>query len=813
MASRIRCIMREDAQAVIIGGGVAGCSIAYHLTLMGWRDIVVVERGELTGGSTHRAAGLIGQLRGTHNLTRMIMYSVELYSRLRQETGLDPDWRQVGSLRLASSPLRMEEIRRLVAQAKAFGLEVELLTPREAKALCPIIVDRDLVGGAYIPSDGRIDPSGLAYALANGARSRGCEFQTQTDVTGIDVRDGRVHAVATTHGTIRTPVVVSAAGVWSWHVGRTIGVAIPIVPIEHQYMMTVPFGVPRDLPTFRDQDLRIYGREEVGGLLVGGYEGNPIRCGPEPIPAGLTPAAMVPNWDHFEPLARSAAIRIPALNDVGIRKLMIGPEVFTPDGDFLLGESAEVRGFYIAGGTPGIAAAGGVGKAMAEWIIEGRPSLDLWRADIRRFGSQFADRVYATTRAVEVYARNYTVHLPLEEFESARPLRTSPPYPRLVTLGAVFGEKAGWERPNWCKVNEVADSPGPTPTGWVRHNWSPAIPAEHAATRTNAGIFDFCSFSKFEVQGRGALGALQWLTDNDLDKPVGAVTYTQMLNPRGGVECDLTITRLAPDLFFIVTGSAFGVHDFTWIRRHLPTDGSVAARDVTTDLACIGLWGPRAREILAEVSADDVSNGAFPYMTYREIGIAGIRVRALRVTYVGELGWELYMPIASGLAVWDALWEAGTPRGLRAVGYRAVDSLRLEKGYRYWSADVTPDYTPYEAGQGFCVKADRKDFQGKEALLQQREAGITRKLCCLVLNDPAAYPLGNEPVLADGRIVSRVTSGGIGYTVHESLAYAYLPSALTATGTEMLIELDGQRIPARVEREPRFDPTNSRIKA
>src|SRR5438552_2348070 len=426
MASRIRCIMREDAQAVIIGGGVAGCSIAYHLTLMGWRDIVVVERGELTGGSTHRAAGLIGQLRGTHNLTRMIMYSVELYSRLRQETGLDPDWRQVGSLRLASSPLRMEEIRRLVAQAKAFGLEVELLTPREAKALCPIIVDRDLVGGAYIPSDGRIDPSGLAYALANGARSRGCEFQTQTDVTGIDVRDGRVHAVATTHGTIR----------------------------------------------------------------------------------------------------------IPALNDVGIRKLMIGPEVFTPDGDFLLGESAEVRGFYIAGGTPGIAAAGGVGKAMAEWIIEGRPSLDLWRADIRRFGSQFADRVYATTRAVEVYARNYTVHLPLEEFESARPLRTSPPYPRLVTLGAVFGEKAGWERPNWCKVNEVADSPGPTPTGWVRHNWSPAIPAEHAATRTNAGIFDFCSFSKFEVQGRGALGALQWLTDNDLDKPVGAVTYTQMLNPR-----------------------------------------------------------------------------------------------------------------------------------------------------------------------------------------------------------------------------------------------------------------------------------------
>jgi len=804
--------MREEAQAVIIGGGVAGCSIAYHLTLMGWRDIVLVERGQLTGGSTHRAAGLVGQLRGTHNLTRMIMNSVELYGRLRQETDIDPDWRQVGSIRLASSALRMEEIRRLVAQAKAFGLEVELLSPREALALCPIIGDKDLVGGAYIPTDGRIDPTGLAYALAHGARSRGCEIHTDTAVTGISVRDGRVHAVTTSRGTIRTPVVVSAAGVWSWHVGRIIGVAIPIVPIEHHYMMTVPFGVSRDLPTFRDQDLRVYGREEVGGLLVGGYEGNPVRCGPEPIPSDLDPVKMVPNWDRFETLARNAAIRIPALNEAGIRKLMIGPETFTPDGDLLLGESAEVRGFFVSGGTPGIAAGGGVGKAMAEWIVEGRPSLDLWRADIRRFGGHYADRAYAAARAVEVYARNYTVHLPLEEFESVRPLRTSPPYPRLAALGAVFGEKAGWERPNWCKVNEVKDPPGPIPAGWIRHNWSSAIPAEHTATRTNAGIFDFTSFSKFEVQGPGALTALQWLTDNDLDKPPSAVTYTQMLNARGGVECDLTVTRLAPDRFFIVTGSAFGVHDLAWIRRHLPTDRSVATRDVTRELACVGLWGPRARDILQGITADDVSNGGFAYMSGREIRIARVPVRALRVTYVGELGWELYMPIASGLAVWDTIWEAGTPHGLRAVGYRAVDSLRLEKGYRYWSSDVTPDYTPYESGLGFCVKADRKDFQGRQALLRQREDGMTRKLSCLVLSDNTAHPLGNEPVLSDGRVVSRVTSGGIGYTVAESIAYAYLPMALAAPGTDIMVELDGRRIAARVEREPRFDPTNTRIK-
>ncbi|HEV8338046.1 MAG TPA: FAD-dependent oxidoreductase [bacterium] len=811
--SGARTQMRTEAQAVIIGGGVAGCSIAYHLTQMGWRDIVLVERGTLTGGSTHRAAGLVGQLRGTINLTRMIMYGVDLYGRLAAETGIDPDWRQVGSLRLASSPLRMEEIRRQVAQARAFGLDVEVLTPQQAVARCPIISDRDLIGAAYIPTDGRIDPSGLTYALADGARRRGCEISPQTTVTGLTVHNGRVEAVITTRGTIRAPVVVCAAGVWSWHIGQMIGVAIPIVPIEHQYMVTVPFDVPRDLPVFRDPDLRIYGREEVGGLVVGGYEGNPVPCGPEPIPAGLDPVRMAPNWDRFESLANGAITRIPGLSGAGVRKLMIGPETFTPDGEFLLGETPEVRGFFVAGGSPGIATGGGLGKVMAEWIVEGRPSVDIWRADLRRFGAHYGDRGYAATRAVEVYSRNYTVHLPLEEWESARPLRTSPPYPRLAALGAVFGEKAGWERPNWFRANETGTPTDLVPTGWIRHNWSPAIPAEHTATREHAGLFDFSSFSKFQIDGPGALGALQWLTANDVDKAVGAVTYTQMLNPRGGVECDLTVTRLGADRFFIVTGSAFGIHDFDWIRRHLPADGSVTARDITAELGCIGLWGPRAREILQGVCDDDLSNTAFPYMTCREIYVAGVPVRALRVTYVGEAGCELYVPLDGGLAVWDTLWEAGKPRGLRAVGYRAVDSLRLEKGYRYWSADVTPDYTPYEAGQGYFVKLDRKDFQGREALLRQREEGLTRKLCCLVLADNTTHPLGNEPVLLDGRVVTRTTSGGIGYTVRESIAYAYLPMELTAVGTEVGVEVDGRRVSATVQREPRFDPANSRIKS
>lgn len=804
--------MRSEAQAVIIGGGVAGCSIAYHLTQMGWRDIVLLDKGELTGGATFHAAGLIGQLRGTYNLTRMIMYGVQLYGRLAAETGVDPDWRQVGSLRLASSRARLEELRRQAALAEAYGLELELLTPRRAVELFPVMSARDLEGALYIPGDGRIDPTGLTYALAHGARSRGCEIHTRTPVTGITVGKGRVEAVLTDRGTIRTPVVVNAAGIWAWSIGRMVGVTVPITPVEHQYLVTVPFEVPRTLPTMRDPDLRVYFREEVGGLVAGGYEDNTLPWSLDGIPPDFTHRLLSPNWDRFEPLAQNAATRIPDLTEVGIRKLINGPDGFTPDGEFLLGEAPDVRGFFVACGSPGIAAGGGLGKVMAEWIIEGRPSLDLWRADLRRFGPHYADRTYTAARAVEVYARNYTIHYPFEEFDSVRGLRLSPMHPRLATLGGVLGEKAGWERPNWFASNAPEEASGFTPRGWARHNWSPAIAVEHAATRQAAGLFDFTSFSKFEMEGRGAPGVLQWLADNEMNKPAGTVTYTQMLNARGGVECDLTVTRLSPDRFFIVTGSAFGVHDLAWIRRHLPPDGAVTIRDVTAELSCIGLWGPRAREILERVSGDAVSAEAFPYMTCRTLTLADARVRALRVTYVGELGWELYAPAHTALAVWDALWEAGRPLGLRPVGYRAVDTLRLEKGYRYWSTDVTPEYTPYEAGQGFCVKLDKGDFQGRQALLRQRAQGVTRKLCCLILAAGDAVALGNEPVFHEERLVSRVTSGGYGFTVRESIAYAYLATPLATPGTTVAVLVDGRRVPATVQREPRFDPSNSHIR-
>jgi glycine cleavage system T protein len=810
--------VKSDAQAVIIGGGVYGCSIAYHLTKMGWRDVVLVEKGGLTGGATFHAAGLVGQLRGSVSLTRMIMYSVELYRTLLAETEHDPDWRETGSLRLGSTPERMLELRRHAATAKTFGLPMEILTPKQAVDLFPVMSERGLLGAAYLPTDGSVDPSGLTFALAKGARTRGAEIHTETEVTGITVRNGQVAAVVTNRGTIRTDVVVNCAGIWAHHIGALAGVMVPVTGIEHQYLLTGPMeGTHRKMPVVRDPDLLLYFREEVRGLCIGGYEARPLTFGLDGIPADFHHRLLAPNWDQFEPLAKNAAIRIPAVDKTGVHKLINGPDGFTPDGDLLLGEAPEVRGYFVAGGSPGIASGGGAGKIMAEWIVEGQPSLDMWRMDIRRFQTHYADRSYAAARALETYEKNYWLHPAFEERESARPLRVSPPHARLVALGASMGEKGGWERPNWFAHNEPAGAaltrPAWMPMGWARLSWSPAIAEEHRAVREAAGLFDFTSFTKFEMEGAGSLGALQWLTDNEMDKPVGSVIYTQMLNSRGGIECDVTVTRLGLEQFMIVTGSAFGVHDLDWIRRHLPDGAPITVRDMTAERCCFGLWGPKARDVLARVCRDDISNAAFPYMTAQDVTIAGVPVRAQRVTYVGELGWELYVPFGEGLKVWDALWEAGRPSGLRPVGYRAVDSLRLEKGYRYWSADITPEYTPYESGQAFCVKLDKGDFQGRDALVRQKAEGVKEKLCCLVLADPRVIALGNEPVYDGERVVTRVTSGGYGYTVGESLAFAYLPAGLSVAGTPLALVVDGERVAATVQREPRFDPTNTRIKA
>ena len=777
--------------------------------------MLVLDRGELTGGSTFHSAGLVGQLRSTIALTRINMASVELYRRLHDDTGLDPGWRQVGSLRLASSRQRLLELRRQVGWARTFGLPLTLISAGDAGDLFPLMSLDGVEGAAYLATDGRIDPASLATALAAGARQRGVAIRTGVNVRGITVDRGRVAGVETDEGTVRCEVVVNAGGIWSHEIGRLVGVTVPVIPMAHQYLVTKPIdGVTRDIPTMRDPDRLVYFREEVGGLLMGGYERSPAPWGLEGIPRDFTHKLLAPDWERFGDMMDQATSRVPAIGRAEVITLINGPEAFTPDGEFILGEAPDVRGFFVAAGfcAHGIAGAGGVGQVMAEWILEGRPSIDVWRMDLRRFGAHYGDRGYARAQAVETYSTYYDIHYPSEERRAGRGLKRSPAHARVEALGAAFGEKAGWERPNWLEVNARHSPRTWTPRGWSSRHWSTAIEAEHRATREGSCLFDETSFSKLEVSGAGALSLLQRLADNDVDKPVGSVTYTQLLNDRGGIECDLTVTRLGQERFMLVTGSAFGLHDLAWVRSHVADDGAVKVDDLTELYACFGLFGPNAREILARATRDDVSDAAFPYMSARRLTIGKANVLALRVTYVGELGWELYTPTADGLTLWDALWAAGSPVGMLAAGYRAIDSLRLEKGYRYWSADVTPEHTPWEAGLGFCVRLDKGDFIGREALVKQKADGVATKLVCLTLADPASVVIGGEPILAEGRTIGRVTSGGYGYTLGASIAYGYVPVGSAAPETRLAVELFGDSVTATVRREPLYDPRGQKVR-
>ncbi|HEY7527469.1 MAG TPA: FAD-dependent oxidoreductase, partial [Candidatus Limnocylindria bacterium] len=598
-------------------------------------------------------------------------------------------------------------------------------------------------------------------------------------------------------------------------IGRLAGVSVPLIPFAHQYLVTESIeGVHAELPQLRDPDNLVYFRPEVRGLVMGGYERNPAPFGLDGIPPDFNGKLLPPDWPRFEEISAGAVRRLPAMADAGVRQMINGPEAFTPDNEFILGES-EVRGFFVAAGfsAHGIAGAGGIGRQMAHWIVDGEPPLDLWKMDIRRFGPQYRSRPYTYARAFENYATYYDIHYPNEERQSGRPLRLSPTYPRLVELDCAFGEKSGWERPNWFESNAAAGDAALRPRGWAGRHWSPAIGAEALATRQSAALFDETSFSKIEIAGPGALAFLQRLCDNELDRPVGRVTYTQMLNRRGGIECDFTVTRLGEDRFWIVTGTAFGNHDLAWIRSHAPRDGSVQLRDLTAARACLGIWGPAARDIVGTLTDDDLGNAAFPYMTAREISVGNVPVLALRVTYVGELGWELYCPTDYGLALWDALWQAGQPHGLVAGGYRAIDSLRLEKGYRVWSSDITPEDTPYQAGLGFAVRLNKAGgFIGQEALAAAGPEPV-RRLCCLTLDEPLMVALGNEPIQVDGDIVGRVTSGGYGYAVARSIAYGYLPSDRAVVGQRVEVEIAGEWAGGEVAQEPLYDPAGERVRA
>jgi glycine cleavage system aminomethyltransferase T/glycine/D-amino acid oxidase-like deaminating enzyme len=800
--------VRSSARAVVIGGGVGGTSILYWLTRLGWDDVVLCERADLTSGSTFHSAGLVGQLRGSLSLTRMMMSSVELYRALGQEVGLETGWREVGSLRLASSRERMEELSRQAGWAKTFGLPLELVSADEAQRLFPPMSTDGVLGAAFLPSDGYIDPSQLTFALAAGARNRGAEINTGTRVTGIRLERGRAAAVVTDKGEVETEVVVNAGGIYAREIGALAGVNVPVIPMAHEYLITRPHGVSLEVPTMRDPSLLVYFRGESGGLVMGGYERQPAPWSLDGIPADFNGKLLAEDWPRFEELMENAVVRVPELADAEVIRLVNGPEAFTPDGEFILGPT-EVPGFWVAAGfcAHGLAGAGGMGRLVAEWIVDGQPGLDTWEMDSRRFGRHYRSREYTLARTTEVYATYYDVKYPGHEREAGRPLRVSPTYARLQELGAAFGEKSGWERANWFEPNAARGDESLRPRGWAGRLWSPAIGAEHVACREAAALFDETSFAKIEVSGAGAAAFLERLCDNRVARDVGAITYTQMLNARGGVECDFTVTRLAEDRFRIVTGTAFGQHDLAWIRAHAPGDASVAVDDVTSKYACLGLWGPAAREILQPLVAEELS---FPYMRARELAVGPVPCLALRVTYVGELGWELYCPTEFGLRLWDAIWESGRDHGLVAGGYKAIDSLRLEKGYRVWGADVTPDETPYEAGLGFAVKLD-KDFVGRDALAAAGEP--ERKLCCLVLDDRRAVALGSEPVRVDGRIVGRVTSGGYGYTVERSIAYAYLPTRDAVEGGEIAVEIFGEWIPGAVASEPLYDPDGEKVRA
>ena len=811
--------MAEHARAVIIGGGVGGTSVAYHLAERGWTDIVLVDRAELTSGSTFHSAGLAGLRPCWVTLTKWLCTGVHLTGRLPPETGVDPSWHEVGSLRLASSQARFEELQRQVGWARTFGLPLELISAEEARDRFPLMSTDGVLGAVWLPTDGWLDPSGLAQALAVGARKRGATIRSHTRVVGIATERGRVTGVDVelrdgSREAIATDVVVNAGGMFAPEIGRLAGVTVPIIPMAHQYLFTEAInGVHSGLPQLRDPDNLVYFREEVGGLCMGGYERDPAPWSLDGVPPDFNGKLLAPDWPRFEEIMTGAIRRVPAIAEAGVSRMINGPEAFTPDNEFILGES-EVRGFFVAAGfcAHGIAGAGGIGRQVASWIVDGEPELDLWKMDIRRFGAQYRSQPYTLARTTEVYATYYDIHYPNEERQAGRPLRVPPAYPRLAALGAAFGEKSGWERPNWYAVNEDPTFERLRPRGWAGQHWSTAIAAEALATRRAAGLFDESSFAKIEVTGPGACDFLQNLCANDIDVPVGQIVYTQMLNRRGGIEADFTVTRLATERFFIVTGTAVGNHDLAWIRKHLPADGSVEARDVTSSRACLGLWGPRARDILAGLTKDDLSVDAFPYLTASEITVGSVPVVALRVTYVGELGWELYPPAEYGAALWDALWDAGRPHGLVAAGYRAIDALRLEKGYRVWGSDITPDETPYEAGLGFAVSLDKGDFLGREPLVAAKSAGPRKRLRCLVLDDARSVCLGNEPVRIGGKIVGRVTSGGQGFAVERSIAYAYLPPGVTL-GSRGEIDVFGEWVGFEVVREPLWDPAGERIRA
>lgn len=807
------------AGIVVIGGGVAGASIAYHLAERGYTDVVILDRGELTSGSTFHSAGLVGQLRGSVTLTSMMMYSAELYRKLSKDPETDPGWVECGGIRLACTPERVQELKRQVGWAKTFGLPLQEISADEAKALFPLMSTDKVLAATYLPTDGYLDPSLLCYSLANVARRKGVQIFQHTRVTAINRIGNRVVSVSTDKGTIETEKVVAACGLYTAEIGRMVDVRIPIIPMSHQYIVTGAFRDvqpnSRRLPTLRDPDHLVYYREDGRGLVMGGYERQSAptfldSSKVDRVPEDFNGKLLEEDWPRLEEIMINSAMRVPAMEQAPIRKVINGPEAFTPDNEFCLGPTA-VKGFYVAAGfcAHGIAGAGGVGREMAAWLIDGMPTMDLWEMDVRRFGAHHRSFDYSLAKVVENYESYYDIRYPGEERLAGRPLKISSAYDWHKQHGAVFGEKSAWERVNYYASNENAEFEHLRPKGWAGKNWSTAIVTEAKATRERVGMYDESSFSKILISGTGAAQWLEWLCSNNVAKGAGSVTYTQMLNEHGGIESDVTVTQIDDQSFRMISGTALNSHDMSWLRDHLPEDGSVQLTDLTQTLTCFGIWGPKVREMLQPITDIDLSNAAMPFLTMRKGRIDDIEVELVRVTFVGELGYEVYAKVENGLRLWERLWSAGRSHGLVACGYKAIDSLRTEKGYLYWGSDISPDQTPLQAGLSFAVSKS-KDFLGKAAL--QRRT-IEKKLVTIELDDARAVVLSNEPVMIHEHVVGRVTSGALGVHLGKSIAFAWLPADQSAPGTPVSVLVFGDWIAGRVVKSPIYDPKGERVRS
>ncbi len=800
----------ERTQVVIIGGGVVGCSIAYNLAQRGVADVVLLERRSLTNGSTWHAAGLVGQLRSSSSLTQLMQKSVETYQSLEEKTGYATGWRGVGSVRVASSADRWEELKRIATTGKSFGFDVHLVSAGEARDLFPLLNVDGVFGATWIPSDGYVDPNQLTHSFATGARAAGVRIIQNCRVEAIERAGRRITGVITSQGRIECDTVVNATGMWGTETARLAGVDLAVNAVEHQYVVTEKTDtMPWDLPTMRDPDARFYLKPEAGGLVIGGWELG-TRAPWRRIPVDLGPELFAPNYERFEALAEGAAHRVPLFGELGIQTWVNGPIPFSPDAEPLMGVTEDLDNmFHCCGFSAGIAAAGGAGWAMANWIIEGDPGMDLWPFDVRRFGRPHNVPSYLEERSIDSYGHYYQIAYPNRELAAPRGQRSSALYSRLAERGAVFGSKFGWERANWFATDGSPRTEEPT---FGRSAAFPFIAAEHAAVRSSVGVIDQSSFSKYEIFGPGALELLQKVAGANMDVKIGRIVYTQLLNSNGGIEADVTITRLATDEFYFVTGSAFGRHDLTFLLQHAPDDGSVYTRDVTSAYGVLNLCGPRSRELAQKLTWADLSNEAFPYMSAQNIDLGHAPVRALRATYVGELGWEFHVPTEYMPDLYDRILIAGAEFGIRDIGYKTVESLRLEKQYLAWAVDIKSDTNPFEAGLSFAVKEDKPELLAGPSLRQVREEGITQKLCWFSA-DPQVVMHGGELLTHDSRpLAATVKSAGYGHTVGRTIFSAYVPIEL-AEETDFIVDVATQRFPARREIGPMYDAKGTRVRA